>query len=504
MTITGRTLAELRDLVLDGITARATAAGLTIDTGADSDAWKEAETLATMALGYEKNAEDLAAEIDPRTSSEETLDRWLRITAQTTGDGVAGAYSVTVTGTNGTISIGSRVLIRNGKRYLPASSTVVISGGTGTLAVDAAEAGTASALAAGDTLRWDAAPLGLDPTASVAVVLTDAEDADGVEDKRTIVRDYLRARPSGGNPAQIKQLAERHRDCVVAYVYPCVAPGAAVQTWDDARLDVPGTFLVVILGPTQGDDPVVSSHARARTSTQRGNVQAYLRGTQDADGNTLSRPVGQRFSTQVLPTDVEVAYANLDELDVETTITPTQAQTPGWSGTMTVHSSTTTQVVVNGNHETKIGEEALFFVGIAAARGGWVKRTIESASYDGGTTRTTLTLDEALPDTATGTVYPVVGHWEALRDAHFAFFDGLGPGDVPGPDEVTPAIGTTRRRRFPPISWGAKANVSLADLLRLAFAAEGTLDAAVVAPASDLDAVPLTLPVLGTLLIRPA
>lgn len=505
MAITGKTLAELRTIALSGMATRATAAGITLDTSADSDAWKEAEALASLVLAYEGTAEDLAAEIDPRTASEATLDRWFAIMRATPGDGVAGVYTVTVTGRDGTWSLGARVLTRNGHRYAPQATEVTISSGTGEVSAEASEAGTDAVLAVGDSVAWDAAPVGLNPTGTVAAITTTATDADGVEEKRTVVLSRLRARPAGGNPAQIKALAEQHAACAVAYVYPTYAPHpdgqSSANTHTVGRLDTPGTFTVLILGGPQGDDPVSggTTHARSRTVTQANQVLAFLQGDEDAEGNELGAPVGQKFSTQVLPDDVAVATPSIQVLNVQVTITALRAYAAGWTGTMTVVSSTTTTVTVSGDHSGKAGEEALFYVGIGYARGGWVKRTIATPAPFGGV-NTVLTLTEALPVAASGTVYPALGHWETLRDRYFAFFDSLGPGDVP----ATPAaLGTTRRRRFPPISWGAKDDVNHADILRLAFAA-GTLDATVVAPLSDSPAGTFWLYVLGTLLIRPA
>lgn len=506
MAITGRTLDELRAIALDKIAAAATAAGLTIAVDETSDAWREADAIASMVLGYEASSEQLAREIDPRTASEATLDRWLGMARLSPGDGVAGAYTVSISGQNGTVDLGARVLVRGGRRYTPTATSVTIAGGVGEVTVTAQETGTDAALEAGDVLRWDASPLGLNPTGTVSAVTETAEDGDGVEDKRATVVGYLRARPSAGNPSQIKALAERHVDCVVAYVYPACSPiaGTDANLWDDARLDVPGTFIVIALGAPQGTNPVTGSpaHARDLSTDQVTSIQEYLRGARGADGVELATPVGQRFSTQILPTDVEVGAAVMEVVNVETAITPTQGARAGWSGTMTVASSTTTTVVVSGNHSAKAGKTAIFYVGIAAARGGWVQREVATASYD-GISETTLEV-EALPDVASGTVYPALGHWEALRDAYFDWFDALGPGDVPSIEAVPSHDGTARRRRFPPLSWGAKANVSLADLIRLAFAATGTLNATVAAPVADVAEAPFQLPVLGTLLIRPA
>ena len=75
---------------------------------------------------------------------------------------------------------------------------------------------------------------------------------------------------------------------------------------------------------------------------------------------------------------------------------------------------------------------------------------------------------------------------------------------MPSATSVRPAVGTSRRRRFPPLSWEGKSTVAKADALRLAFAAEGSLDASVVSPSADVGEEPFRLNVLGTLLLRPA
>lgn len=505
MSITGKTLAELRAVALTGMSTRAAAAGITLDTSEGSDAWKEADALASLVLPYEGRAEEVAREIDPRTASEATVDRWMAAMQATPGDGVAGVYTVRATGRDGTWPLGARVLVKNGRRYVPQVSEIEIVGGTADFSVEAAEAGTDAALAVGASVAWDAAPVGLNPTTTVQAITTTAVDADGAEDKRASVILRMRARPAGGNPAQIAELAERHASCAVAYVYPTMAPHpngqADANTFVSSRLDTPGTFTVLVMGGPQGSDPVSggTTHARSRTLDQANAVRDFLLGTHDVDGSELGAPVGQRFSTQVLPADVAVAVPSIQVLNVEVTVTALRAQAAGWTGTMAVVSSTTTTVTVAGDQSAKAGKTALFYVGIGNARGGWVKRTIATPAPFGGV-NTVLTLDEALPAVAAGTVYPALGHWETLRDAYFAFFDSLGPGDVPS----TPAAnGTSRRRRFPPIGWGAKDDVNHADLLKLAFTS-GTLNATVVAPAADSPAGTFWLYVLGTLLIRPA
>jgi hypothetical protein len=235
-------------------------------------------------------------------------------------------------------------------------------------------------------------------------------------------------------------------------------------------------------------------------------VREYLLGERNADG-TVRRPKGcPLFFAGCDPVDWTVAWPNITALNVELTIEPEYTNEPAWTGSLAIVSATTTTVVVSGDHTDKIDTDVILRLPSARyARGRWVKATLAQASYDGGTGNTTFTLDAALDDVPTGTMYPALGNWTELRDAVFDLFDALGPGDVPGTDTVALRMSSiTRRRRYPPESWKGRADVTLPSLRSAVIGAGGVLDVTVVTPAADQVAGPFDLFALGQLKITRA
>lgn len=162
-----------------------------------------------------------------------------------------------------------------------------------------------------------------------------------------------------------------------------------------------------------------------------------------------------------------------------------------WSGTMTVHgSSTTTSLVVTGDETAKNNTSALVRILTSAIRGGYALVSLGVGWYDGGANRTTWTVS-AMPDTplAGQAVYPAPPNWSALRTAAFAYFDSLGPGNT-----------TT------PVRWPSEDSEGRSTFYRSAFAASllsvvGLLSATVTSPGSDVVPSSKHVVTLGTFLV---
>ena len=514
MAITGQTRAQIRSAILSAFTSRLGALGLSVDVSAGSYHYLLADRIAARALGIEGSAEELGAEIDLRTSSQEVVERWASLLGTARGDGTKGRYTVTLTGSSSltSVELTGRYFLRNGLRYSPVEDAVAMSAGTGTCTIEADDVGTAYELASGDTLKWGSAPAGMNPSVTFAAEVTAAEDEQGDDGYRARVLAEVRSRPASGNPQHLINLVEAHEDVYEAYCYPILgahASGqAAANTYTSSRLDKPGAVTMLILGPPQGSSGLGSAltHSRARTSAQAQRVREYLLGERNADG-TVKRPKGAPlFFAGCDPVDWTVAWPNITAVNVELTVEPEYTNEPAWTGSLAVVSATETEVVVSGDHTDKIDSDVILRLPSARyARGRWVKATLAAANYNGGTGNTTFTLDAALADVPTGTMYPALGNWTELRDAVFGLFDALGPGDVPGTDTVALTMTSiTRRRRYPPESWKGRADVTLPALRSAVIGAGGALDVTVVAPASDQTAGPLDLFVLGELKITRA
>lgn len=502
MPLTGRTRSEIVSDLLTDWSARMTALGLTLDTSEGSWARDEAEALAPDLLALEANSEALARELVPRTASTEMLERMATLQGQPRAGGVKGRWTVTVTGeATGTVDATGRTLTRNGLVYVPLQDNFGLTAGSYNLPVEASDAGEEYALTAGDTLTWDAAPTGLVPTATVVSEETEATDAEADAELALRVEAYRRGRPASGSPPHLIELAEAHEDCAQAYVYPTLGPNSlSPGTYADSRLDTPGAFCVLVMGPAQGQG---ASETRARTADHLAAIRAYFHGTQDAEGNAT--PNGSRlYCCTMDPDDVTVIGPNVAIVAVTLDILPDAENEPPWTGTMaTAAGCDATHLVVAGDHASKSGEAALVYVG-TATRGGWQKVTLPSNGVFGGVNTTWTFLSGELLAAPSGTVYPPLGHWETLRDAFFTWFDGLGPGDVPSVASVPPPASIARRRRYPAESVQGPANVYRSALVGVAMRAGGSENITVTVPIADAVADPFELHVLGDLLLRRA
>jgi hypothetical protein len=204
-------------------------------------------------------------------------------------------------------------------------------------------------------------------------------------------------------------------------------------------------------------------------------IRQYIEGSRDATGALDPNGVQLRPVTMAAGNyTVQSAEVTLSNVVVQAVMT--QAYAFPWSGTMTVHAtSTTTSLVVTGDQTAKNNTSALVRILTSAIRGGYALVSLGVGSYNGGTNRTTWTVS-AMPDTplAGASAYPAPPNWSDLRAAAFAFFDALGPGDTTTPVRW-PSEGVTGRATFYRSALGAR-------LLSVG----GVLSATVTSPGSDV------------------
>ncbi len=510
MPFTGKTRAEIRDAILSDWSARMAVLGFALETGVGTDVYDEADTLAADLLPIQGNTETLMREVIPSSASTATLERQAGVVNLPRQEGTPWSGVVTITGTNGTYSVAGRTLVRASRIYRPSASSVTISGGTGTLAVVAAESGTASVLAVGATLQWDAAPTGLPPTAVVSTSSSGtgtAAEADPLLAQR--VEGYLRCRPAGGNSQHLIDLAEAHDDVAVAYCYPTLKPNSSGGTaqYNDSDLDTPGAVVLLVAGPAQGQSATNTRNLDAGGGdTVRALVASYFNGLKDSHGATIA---GSRlYSAQLDPNDFAVERPAFSGQFIDITVTNSSDFAPSWTGSMTIDAgSDTTHLVVSGDQTTKNGlAAAIQLASGAAARGRVQKRTLGTGVYNGGTGLTTWAVSPALAGTPQGHVDPAPDNWKIVRlgilDRLFEMFDALGPGDVPNASTVAARRSTTRRRRFPPESWQGRASVSAAGIIAAVMKSPGVLDVTVTTPGSAVTPNPKTWLYLDLVRIR--
>ena len=149
-----------------------------------------------------------------------------------------------------------------------------------------------------------------------------------------------------------------------------------------------------------------------------------------------------------------------------------------------------------GGIENLSGLSALVYVGIDplanGVRGGYVRVTLGTGTYNGGTFLTTFPVT-GLPraPVTPSFLWAAPPCWAAFQTTVFDYFDGLGPGDT-----TTPA-------RWPAQDVSGRATVYRSALAGRVTEVAGVLSASVTTPAGNVTPAQKTVVTLGTLLITP-
>lgn len=505
-----KTRAELRDLILDSLSTRYAQRGKTLYTGKGGDAWMLAEALALVGEGVYLRALQLTRQILPDQAETEYLERHGVVENLTREAATPATLTVRVTGSPSTAytCTGKTLNSTTGIKFTPVSSggaalTTITTNGSGYADVLALadRSGTEGNLTGGTSLTWSSAPSGMGSTGTVQgdpATFGADEETDAVFASRILAR--RQERPGSGNRADWRDWCETVDGVSEAYVYPCYDTAAG----EGQR---PGSVTVVVLGPPP-DDHTSTATPRILSTTVTDRAVDYVEGRTTASGS----PVAEVKQKQLRPAALaEASYwiiaAAVEPVNVTIEITNTTAKTFPWTGSFTVHGSSTASIpVVVGDATALVGLEALFFVGTGIARGGYQKRTISAVSYGGG--NSTLTISSALGATPTGSIHPAPPNWDDICLEVFKHFDALGPGDVDTnlyPDSA----------RWPSEEIRGRAKLYRAALVAnvvqdrdttgaLTRGVSGVLSAEVTSPATDTTPTPLRLLTLGTLTVLQA
>jgi hypothetical protein len=492
----GRSRETIRSALLADWASLYASRGETLLVSPGSDAYLWASALAVQIEGTEAQAEQRTRDILPDEASTEALDRHAFVDGVTRLAGFAARMTVTVgsaVATSYTIPSVTRMAFGDGTLYIVETASVTTSGAppTGTITVRAASTGANSNRGVSDVLTFTSTPTGLNSTGTVATIVragTDAE-SDASLAQRIITR--RRERPGSGNRADWRgwTLTYTGTEIADAYVYPLLAPPVAFP--GAGTPSTPGTLTVVATGPAQGDDVtntriVPTDDASARTAgAELTRIQEFIEGTRLPDGTDVSanpndalRPVPVAVGNYCVQAIATVSQPVL------LTVVVSAANDVQWSGTMTVVSATSTTLVVSGDQTAQSGKRALVALGEANRRGSYKLFTLGTGVYSSPNTTFAMADDDIA--TATGTVYPGVANFEAIRTAVLAYFDTLGPGD------------TSPASRWPSEDDGARASVYRTALAAAAIGAEGVLSCTTATPSSDVTPAAKTVVTLTT------
>ncbi len=496
MAFVGRSRETIRSALLADWASLYASRGETLLVSPGSDAYLWASALAVQIEGTEAQAEQLTRDILPDEASTEALDRHAFVDGVTRLAGFAARMTVTVgsaVATSYTIPSVTRMAFGDGTLYIVETASVTTSGAppTGTITVRAASTGANSNRGVSDVLTFTSTPTGLNSTGTVATIVragTDAE-SDASLAQRIITR--RRERPGSGNRADWRgwTLTYTGTEIADAYVYPLLAPPVAFP--GAGTPSTPGTLTVVATGPAQGDDVtntriVPTDDVSARTAgAELTRIQEFIEGTRLPDGTDVSanpndalRPVPVAVGNYCVQAIATVSQPVL------LTVVVSAANDVQWSGTMTVVSATSTTLVVSGDQTAQSNKRALVALGEANRRGSYKLFTLGTGVYSSPNTTFAMADDDIA--TATGTVYPGVANFEAIRAAVLAYFDTLGPGD------------TSPASRWPSEDDGARASVYRTALAAAAIGAEGVLSCTTATPSSDVTPAAKTVVTLTT------
>lgn len=501
----GRTRDQIRDALLSFWAAQYSARGERLLTAPGSDPYLQAAALAVLLESLEAQAEQVERDILPGQASTDALNRHGYVDGVTRRAGTVAAFSLTVTNAvDGTKAIpaGTQATYSDGTQYNITSTSVVISGGTGTITAKAVEPGTSGSRVAGGVLTFVATPTGLDSTATVAAspVPTPGvgEESDADYAARIIAR--RQERPASGNRADWQDWVEGYQGTTItrAYVYPLLEPPTSYPGAGVA--DTLGCVTVVAVGPAQGDSLTATRIVPTDDLTTRTAgaalplIRGYIEGTHSITGVTPYAGEQLRPVT-MLAADAGVEAISVQSQNVVLGCVMTAANDFPWSGALAIVLSTDTTVKVSGDHTAKEGLLALVLPATPTARGGYRAVTLGTAVYAAGDTTFTQAAGQEVGFPA-GSVYPCPGNWPTIRTAVFAHFDALGPGDT-----------------SPPARWPPESDEARATLYRTALAADvivgdgttptGVLSCTVTTPAANLTPAAKTVVTLGTLLVTP-
>lgn len=280
-----------------------------------------------------------------------------------------------------------------------------------------------------------------------------------------------------GSPADLVSVCEATDFVTEAYAYPSNG-GGAVRGLCDVR----------VMGAAQGES---ATDTRVLSNADLAHVRAYIEGDEDIHG--ASTPGGEQrriVGAKMTPLgNVEIYNATAQVQNVALAVANAPTHPWPWTGSHAIASSNTISWTVSGDHTDLAGLPWLLFVGTSNARGGYMRVTPPTATFNSGPNTTKFDAPSTLPAAPTGTGYPAPPNWEQIRDAVFGVFDALTPGD------------TSPATRYPAPTGARPTKLYLGGLYAAVEAADGVVDSSVTTPATTITPTALFRITLGTLTV---
>ena len=465
MPFEARPADEIRDDLLAQWAASYRSRGEDLAIDRDSHAYAEADALALQLEGLEIAAQSNALQVLVRNASGGRLDDFARDDGTTRKAAVAARRHVSVSGgTSTTTSVGGAYLTTSsGLRFDPIDSTgaalsSITTDGSGVaeILVECETEGPRGSIATGTVLTWSSAPSGFASTGTVTSTTTSRREGalvEGDEALRLRLLDRRRERPASGNRADWREKVREVTGVAEAYVYPLAMPPASYP--DPSTPSTLGCVTVLAIGPTSGD-AVVNTRFVVGGATGPGEqcdqIKDFLEGDRDADLNVTT--LGRQWRPVTVPRGnycVKTPQADARSFEIQIKNATGSAFPWVYDSGMTVHSSSTsTSLVVNGDHTAKNSKNALVRVGSSVIRGGYAQVNLGVGSYNGGTGLTTWSVaDMGGAPIPVHVVLPRPPNYSAVKEATIAYIDSLGPGEYtgspaasarhPSPDSVSPS-----------------------------------------------------------------
>lgn len=417
---------QLRDTMLDLMSAAYAEFGEVLDTSDDSDAFRQASAFALCLEIVHARLLVTEAAIFPDTALTEDLEHHARVFGLERKPATA-ARLVCRTSNGGagvaTYALAGETLNHsNGTKYLPvdASGAALISLTTDALGsvqffVDAQSVGAITNLSPGYDLVWSAAPAGLLSTGEVLSVARSGADAESDVDLAARLLAYLRSRPAAGNCADWQSWALEVEGIKQAFVYPATNPSVPTAN------HTPGSVTVVVLTDRTINNGIASSG-------DVDNVFGFIEGERDTSGNVLTgdaRARQKRFCS-LDPNDISVMAVGPTPQDVEMNITVKGEAVGAWGplAVAAAPASTSTIIQVASTAGITPGQWIAVQSG-APGEYGWEVRKISRVAPT--EVEVAPALSAAAPPFAV--LRRAWSGWGAARDAVLDVFRGLGPGD---------------------------------------------------------------------------
>ena len=264
-----------------------------------------------------------------------------------------------------------------------------------------------------------------------------------------------RERPASGNRADWREKVREVAGVADAFVYPLAMPPASYPGVSTPH--TLGCVTVLAVGPANEsvDEPVngrFTIGGAAGPGERCTQIEDYIEGDRDADLNVTT--TGRQWRPASLPQGnycVKTPQADARSFEIQIKNATGSAFPWVYDSGMTVHSSSTsTSLVVNGDHTAKNSKNALVRVGSSVIRGGYAQVNLGVGSYNGGTGLTTWSVaDMGGAPIPVHVVLPRPPNYSAVKEATIAYIDSLGPGEYtgspaasarhPSPDSVSPS-----------------------------------------------------------------